>query len=70
MKILLVASGIGKTSEEVQSSFIFDEAFRLARRGLEVHIVREGFTSEDGEVSYSMYFYGLGQLLTHTLFVR
>lgn len=61
MKVLLIASGIGKTSEEVRSSFIFDEAFRLARRGLEVHIVRGRFTREDGEVSYSMYFYGLGR---------
>jgi len=61
MKVLLIASSIGKTSEEVRSSFIFDEAFRLAGRGLEVHIVRGGFTSEDGEVSYGMYFYGLGR---------
>jgi len=61
MRILLISSHVGKSPNDVIYSFVFDEAFRLARRGLEVHIVRGEFASENGEVSYGMYFYGLGR---------
>jgi len=61
MRILLVSSRVGKRPDCFIYSFVFDEAFRLARRGLEVHIVRGEFTSENEEVSYGMHFYELGQ---------
>jgi len=60
MRVLLVTSNIGKSPEHVTYSFVFDEAYRLARRGLEIHIVRASFTDEDGESSFGMHFYGLG----------
>jgi len=60
MKILLIASAIGKSPEVVSYSFVFEEAYRLAKRGFEIHVVRRSFTDEDGEASFNLYFYGLG----------
>jgi len=60
MRIILVSSSIGKSPEDVIYSFVFDEAYRLARRGLEIHVARGSFTDEWEESSFSMYFYGLG----------
>jgi len=60
MRVLLVSSNVGKSPEDVMYSFVFDEAYRLARRDLEIHVVRASFTDEDGEYSFGMYFYGLG----------
>jgi len=60
MRVILVASRVGKSPEDVAYSFVFDEAYRLAKRGLEIHVARGYFTDESGESSFNMYFYGLG----------
>jgi len=60
MKVLIIASNINKSPEDVSYSFVFDEAYRLAKRGLEIRIIRSSFTNDDSEFSFNLYFYGLG----------
>jgi glycosyltransferase involved in cell wall biosynthesis len=57
----VISPPIGTSPETVAYSFVFDEVYRLARRGLNVHVVWEfqGKTS----LSYGMYFHGLPKLV-------
>jgi glycosyltransferase involved in cell wall biosynthesis len=47
---------IGKTPEEIALSFIFDEAYRLADNGVNVHVVNSKV--EGDSFSYGMHFHG------------
>jgi len=55
--IAIIASSISKNPNEVAQSFIFDEAYRLAKRGFEIHIVRAEV--EKDSIAYGMYFHGI-----------
>ena len=59
MSVGIISSSVGKTPEDITSSFIFDEAYRLAERGIDVHIIR--YRVENRSLSYGMHFYGLGK---------
>lgn len=57
MKVLVIASNVGKTPDEIAYSFVFDEIHRLARRGIEVHAVRSRV--EEDSFTNNIHFYGL-----------
>jgi glycosyltransferase involved in cell wall biosynthesis len=50
---------VGKTPEDITYSFVFDEAYRLAQREVEVHLVRS--TIEGSSYSYGIHFHGIGR---------
>jgi glycosyltransferase involved in cell wall biosynthesis len=53
----IISAVIGKTPEEIANSFVFDEAYRLARKGIDVHVIRRRVERE--APSYSIHFHGL-----------
>ncbi|MCR8501814.1 MAG: hypothetical protein NDP19_05820, partial [Crenarchaeota archaeon] len=57
LSVAIVAAAVGKTPQEIAYSFVFDEAYRLAQRGLDIHIIRGKVENESK--AYGMRFYGL-----------
>ena len=57
MKVAIVSGGIGKDPGYVPLSFVFNEAYWLAKRGIEVHVVRE--RTDRDEFLHGMFFHGL-----------
>jgi len=57
MKVLIVSSNVGRSSSEIMYSFVFDEIFRLAKRGIEVHAGRLKF--EGSGFSYGIHFHDI-----------
>ncbi|MEM4489448.1 MAG: glycosyltransferase, partial [Desulfurococcaceae archaeon] len=57
MKLLVIAGNVSKTPDGVTYSFVFDEIYRLAKRGFEVHAVRSRIDKDD--YLYNIYFHGL-----------
>ena len=55
--VLIISSFTGKTPKETTYSFIFDEAYRLGRKGLNVHIIRQKLEGES--ISYGIHYHGL-----------
>jgi glycosyltransferase involved in cell wall biosynthesis len=53
----VLSSQVGKTPEEHSLPFVFDEVYRLAKRGIRVHVVRTKI--ERDCISYGVYFHGL-----------
>jgi glycosyltransferase involved in cell wall biosynthesis len=53
----IISSSVGKTPEDTTYSFVFDEAFRLAQRGIDVHIIR--YKVENDSSSYGIRYHGL-----------
>jgi glycosyltransferase involved in cell wall biosynthesis len=60
LRVSIVAGQVGKTPIEVTQSFIFDEAYRLAMKGIEIHIVRSKI--EKDSKSYGIYYHGLEKI--------
>jgi len=59
--VVVISGPVGKTPEDIPYSFVFDEAYRLAMRGIEVHIVR---SKVEGELlSYRIHFHGIRRRL-------
>lgn len=56
-RVCIIASSIGKSPSEIPQSFVFDEAFRLSRKGLDIHIVTSRLEREIA--SYGMKFHGI-----------
>ncbi|MCS7366624.1 MAG: glycosyltransferase [archaeon YNP-WB-062] len=57
LSIALISGAVGKTPEDVPYSFVFDEAYRLARRKVKVHVVRSKIEGEC--TSYGINFHGI-----------
>lgn len=57
LSIAIISASIGKTPKAVQSSFVFDEARRLAIKGVNVHIIRSKIELES--LSYGLHFHGI-----------
>ncbi|MEM0368682.1 MAG: glycosyltransferase family 4 protein [Desulfurococcaceae archaeon] len=57
MKVLVIASSVSKTPNGISYSFVFDEICRLARKGIEVHVVRSRV--EEDSFTNDIHFYGL-----------
>lgn len=59
MTVAVVSGSVGKSPDYVKHSFVFDEVYRLASRGVEVHVVRPDF--ESTSVSYGIHYHGLAR---------
>ena len=61
ISVAVVSEPIGKSPEEVACSFVFDEVHRLARKGVNVHVIR-GKIEEDS-TSYGIHFHGMEKMI-------
>jgi glycosyltransferase involved in cell wall biosynthesis len=57
ISIAVISGPVGQTPEDITYSFVFDEAYRLAKKGIDVHIVRSKI--EKDSFSYDMHFHGI-----------
>jgi len=57
LSIAIISASVGKTPEYIPSSFVFDEAYRLAIKGITVHIIRNKIERES--LSYGIHFHGI-----------
>jgi|GEM_PF-1013141 len=61
ISVAVIAEYIGKSPEEVAYSFVFDEVYRLARRGVNVHVVRGKI--EKDSISYGIHFHDIEKMV-------
>ncbi|MEM2146651.1 MAG: hypothetical protein QW279_14915 [Candidatus Jordarchaeaceae archaeon] len=40
LSVAIISRAVGSSPEEISFSFIFDEFYRLAQRGINVHVIR------------------------------
>jgi glycosyltransferase involved in cell wall biosynthesis len=57
ISVAVISGPVGKTPNDITYSFVFDEAYRLAKKGIDVHIVRSKI--EKDSFSYDMRFHGI-----------
>ena len=57
ISVAIISGPVGKTPEDITYSFVFDEAHRLAKRGLGIHVIRA--FQEDDSFSHGIHFHGL-----------
>jgi len=57
ISVAVVSGPVSQTPEDIAYSFVFDEAYRLAKKGINVHIVRSKI--EKDSFSYDMHFHGI-----------
>jgi glycosyltransferase involved in cell wall biosynthesis len=57
ISVAMISGLVGKTPEQISRSFIFDEAYRLAKRGINIHIIRPKV--EGDSFSYGIQYLGL-----------
>jgi glycosyltransferase involved in cell wall biosynthesis len=55
--LAIISASVGKTPKDISYSFVFDEAYRLAQKNLDVHIIRSKF--EEDSYSYGISFHGV-----------
>jgi glycosyltransferase involved in cell wall biosynthesis len=61
LSVCIISSSVGKTPEDIPFSFVFDEAHRLAQRGVKIHVVRSKI--EKDSISYGIHFHGIERLV-------
>jgi len=57
LSVAILSAAVGKSPQEIAYSFVFDEAYRLAQRGLNIHVIRGKF--ENDSKAYGIRFHGL-----------
>ncbi|MHA1610308.1 MAG: glycosyltransferase [Candidatus Njordarchaeales archaeon] len=57
LSVAVVSGRVGKSPREITRCFVFDEVYRLARRGIEVHVIRSKMEKES--MSYGIHFHGI-----------
>jgi len=57
LSVAVISSLVGKCPEDVTYSFVFDEVYRLARKGIDIHVVRSKI--EKDSTSYGIHFHGI-----------
>ena len=57
LSIAVISGPVGKTPEDITYSFVFDEVYRLAQRGIEVHVIRSKIEGES--MSCGIHFHGI-----------
>jgi len=57
ISVAVISSSVGKAPRDIAYSFIFDEAHRLANRGVNVYVVRSKI--EKDSLSYGIHFHGI-----------
>jgi hypothetical protein len=61
ISVAVISESVGKSPEKVTCSFVFDELYQLAKKGLNVHVVRGKI--EGGSTSYGINFHGMEKLI-------
>jgi len=61
LSIAVISKQVGSTPEAITYSFVFDEVYRLTRRGIRVHVIRSKI--EGDSLSYGIYFHGLERMI-------
>jgi len=61
LSVAVISEYVGKTPEEITYSFVFDEVYRLAKKGVNVHVVRGKI--EGDSISYGINFHGIKKLI-------
>ena len=56
MSVAIISASIGRTPKHIPCSFVFDEAYRLAKK-IDVHVIRSKF--EENTYSYGISFHGI-----------
>jgi glycosyltransferase involved in cell wall biosynthesis len=57
LSVAVISGPVGKCPEDIAYSFVFDEVYRLARKGLDMHVVRSKIERES--TSYGIHFHGI-----------
>jgi glycosyltransferase involved in cell wall biosynthesis len=57
LSVAIISGSVGKTPEDITYSFVFDEAYRLAQKGVEVHVIRSKV--EGDSISYGIHYHGI-----------
>jgi len=57
LSIAVLSSRVGKSPEAIIRSFVFDEVYRLAQRGINIHLVTS--KKERSSISYGIHFHGI-----------
>lgn len=57
LSVAIISGAVGKSPEDITYSFVFDEAYRLAQREIEVHVIRSKI--EEKFTSYGIRFHGI-----------
>jgi hypothetical protein len=61
ISVAVISESVGKSPEEVTCSFVFDEVYRLAKKGVNMHVIRGKI--EGGSISYGIHFHGIEKLI-------
>jgi len=61
ISVAVISEPVGKSPEEVTCSFVFDEVYRLAKKGINMHVIRSKI--EGGSISYGIHFHGIEKLI-------
>lgn len=57
ISVAVISGPVGKTPDDILYSFVFDEAYRLVKRGIDIHVIRSNIERES--FSYGMHFHGI-----------
>jgi glycosyltransferase involved in cell wall biosynthesis len=57
LSVAIISGSVGKTPDDTTYSFVFDEAYRLAQKGVEVHVIRSKV--EGDSISYGIHYRGI-----------
>jgi glycosyltransferase involved in cell wall biosynthesis len=57
LSVAIISGSVGKTPDDTTYSFVFDEAYRLAQKGVEVHVIRSKV--EGDSISYGIHYHGI-----------
>lgn len=57
LSVAIISRAVGSSPEEISFSFIFDEFYRLAQRGINVHVIRSKIGKDF--LSYGIHFHGI-----------
>jgi len=61
ISVAVISGYVGKSPEEVAYSFVFDEVYRLARKGVNIHVIRGKI--EKDSTSYGIHFHGIEKMV-------
>ena len=57
LSVAIISTRVGKDPKSITYSFVFDEVYRLAKKGLRIHVIRQ--IVEDDSISYGIYYHGI-----------
>lgn len=66
ISVVVISSSVGKTPKVITSSFVFDEVYRLVKRGVDIHVVISKV--EGDSLSYGIHFHGINRIIDAQVF--